>query len=446
MITLPKEVIILLEELNKAGHSAYVVGGCVRDSLLGLTPGDWDICTSALPDEMKDCFSRYHIIETGLQHGTLTIRINHQSYEITTFRTDGDYQDCRHPKQVTFVSNIKEDLARRDFTINAMAYHPEEGLIDFYDGQKDLQDNLLRCVGDGKLRFSEDALRIMRGLRFAATYGFSIENKTSDAIILKKHLLTQIAVERISVELKKLLMGDYVESVLMKYCDVFAVLIPELAPMFHFEQKNPHHLYDVWTHTVKSVCSSAKNIWVRLAVLFHDIGKPSTFSLDENGVGHFYSHSKASAELTEIILKRMKFDGVTVNCVTELVKYHDAQIDANEKSVKRWLNKIGTERFEQLLLVKDADASSTVYATEKRSKLSEIRATYTKVIQDNACFSLKDLAITGNDLISCGISPGKQIGILLNKLLYSVIDGEISNQKDELLFYAKNEYKKITEI
>ena len=443
MINLPKEVFVLLEQLNNAGHSAYVVGGCVRDCLLGLEPGDWDICTSALPEQIKECFLGYRIIETGLKHGTLTVRLNHQSYEITTFRTDGNYIDCRHPEQVTFVSDIKEDLARRDFTVNAMAYHPKEGLIDVFGGQKDLRKKKLRCVGNSEIRFTEDALRIMRGLRFAATYGFSIAPETKKAMFQTKEFLLKIAPERIIVELKKLLLGEYAEHILLDYRDIFGQIIPELSPMFDFHQKSPHHLYDVWTHTVKSVTASEKEILVRLAVLFHDIGKPKTFFQDENGVGHFYSHASMGAEITNNILKQMRFDGNTVDVVTELVKYHDAQIEPTEKSVKRWLNKIGKEQFKRLLFVKEADAKSTIHSDEKLKKIQEINMVFLKVLEADACFSLKDLAISGNDLIALGISKGKLIGEILKKLLNLVIDGEISNEKECLLFHAEKEYKKL---
>ena len=443
MVQIPNEVLSILDKLNQAGHSAYVVGGYVRDCLLGLEPGDWDICTSALPEQMKECFAKFHVIETGLKHGTLTVRVNHQSYEITTFRTDGDYIDCRHPEKVTFVSDIKEDLARRDFTVNAMAYHPNKGLIDLYGGQKDLSDKIIRCVGDSKKRFTEDALRIMRGLRFAATYGFTIAPETADAMFETKELLSKIALERIIAELKKLLLGNFSEDILLKYRDVFGVIIPELIPMFDFRQKNPHHLYDVWTHTVKSVAVSKKDTLIRLAVLFHDIGKPKTFSQDENGVGHFYSHASVGSEITKNILKRMKFDGDTIHSVTELVKYHDVQIEPTEKAVKRLLHKIGQEQFERLLSVKEADAKTTVHFEEKLKRIQEIRTVYIKVLEENACFSLKDLAISGNDLLSLGIPAGKVLGEILKKVLDAVIDGEISNRKETLLSYAEKEYKKI---
>ena len=446
MFNIPEDVLVLLGELNKAGYSAYIVGGCVRDCLLGFTPDDWDICTSALPEQMKQCFSEYHVIETGLKHGTLTVRLHHKSYEITTFRTDGDYIDCRHPKQVTFVSDIKEDLARRDFTVNAMAYHPTEGLIDLFDGQKDLQNKQLRCVGNSEKRFTEDALRIMRGLRFAATYGFEIEPETKKAIFKTKQLLDNIALERIIVELKKLLLGEFCETILQDYREIFGQIIPELIPLFDFEQKNPHHLYDVWTHTVKSVSLSEQDVVIRLAVLFHDIGKPETFTLDENGVGHFYSHAALGAELSKNVLKRMKFDRDTVGAVSELVKYHDAQVNASEKSVKRWLNKIGEEQFNRLLFVKEADAKSTVHFDEKLEKIQEIKTTFLEILEEKACFSLKDLAVSGDDLIFMGIPKGKMLGELLQKALNHVIDGEILNQKDLLLCYIEKEYKKILQI
>ena len=442
-LTVPAYADAVLRRLHACGYEAYAVGGCVRDVLLGRAPNDWDICTSALPWEMKECFSDYPVIETGLKHGTLTVRVNHQSYEITTFRTDGDYIDCRHPEKVTFVSEISEDLARRDFTVNAMAYHPDEGLVDLYHGQADLQNQKIRCVGDSKTRFSEDALRIMRGLRFASTYDFSIAFETEEAMFETKQLLTKIAPERIVSEFRKLISGKNVENILLKYRDIFGQIIPELILMFDFEQRSPHHLYDVWTHTVKSVAVSEQDIYVRLAVLFHDIGKPETFSVGENGVGHFYSHASLGTKITKTILKRLKFDNLTADIVAELVKYHDAQIEVTEKSIKRWLNKIGKEQFERLLFVKEADAKSTVHAEEKLEKIQNIKVLYRNVLEKDSCFSLKDLAVSGNDLITIGIPEGKLVGEFLIKMLNLVIDDEIPNQKDILLSYAEKEYKKI---
>lgn len=439
MIKLPKEAQLIIEKLNQAGFSAYIVGGCVRDSLLGLKPLDWDICTSALPEETKRVFSSHHIIETGILHGTITVRINHKSFEITTFRTDGEYEDYRHPKAVEFVSDITEDLSRRDFTVNAMAYHPTMGLVDMFSGQEDLSRKIIRCVGEPTTRFQEDALRIMRGLRFAGVYGFSIEEKTKEAMFSCRELLTKIAAERISVELKKLLVSEFTEKILLEYRDIIATVVPEIAPMFDLEQKNPYHQYDVWKHTIYSVGYAEKNLIVRLAVLFHDIGKPQTFSVDKKGICHFYSHAALGETICETVLRRLKFDVKTINSVKELVKYHDAQIEPTEKAVKRWLQKIGEEQFERLLYVKEADAKTTFFSDEKLQVISEIRRVFQTVFEQNACFSLKDLNLSGTDLIALGLPEGKIIGETLSRLLELVMDNKIENTKESLLAYLKNE-------
>lgn len=438
MITIPKEVQIILEQLNQAGHTAYAVGGCVRDSLLGITPLDWDVCTSALPVETKNVFRKNHVIETGIKHGTITVRLNHQSYEVTTFRKDGVYTDYRHPKKVEFVSDINDDLSRRDFTVNAMAYHPKVGLVDIFQGQIDLNNRMIRCVGDGKKRFQEDALRIMRGLRFAAVYGFSMEEKTKEAMFHCKDLLSKIAVERIQVEFNKLLVGDAAESILLEYRDIFAQIIPEFIPMFDMDQKTPHHSLDVWEHTVKSLGCADKILIVRLAVLFHDIGKPQTFFVDKEGSGHFYSHATVGESLCEKILRRLKYDNKTINSVTELVRCHDVQIESTPKAVKKQLNKLGAEQFERLLLVKEADVKTTNHAQDKLNKIEKLRSIYQAVLEENSCFSLKDLAITGADLIACGIPKGKRIGETLQELLELVIENQLENTKECLLDFLKN--------
>ncbi len=443
MVKLPKNAEIIIQQLNQAGYAAYAVGGCVRDSLLGLTPQDWDICTSALPEETKQVFSGFHIIETGIRHGTVTVRVNHQSFEVTTFRKDGDYKDCRHPDTVEFVSDVEEDLFRRDFTVNAMAYHPEIGVVDCFGGQNDLFSKTIRCVGDAKVRFQEDALRILRGLRFAARYGFSIEAETQYAMNECQHLLSLIARERISEELKGLLVSDYLEENLLNYKEIFAQFIPEFAPMFDMEQKNPHHQYDVWEHTVKSVSCADKNLLVRLAVLFHDIGKPQTFTVDHDGIGHFYSHAKVGEALCETILRRLKFDAKTVTHVKELVKYHDIQIEPTEKSVKKQLNKLGAEQFERLLLVKEADAKTTVNAQIKLKKIEELKKIYHSILEENACFTLRDLEIAGNDLISMGIPEGKQVGATLSLLLEMVIENKLENKHEVLIHFVQKNLKNI---
>lgn len=438
MIAIPSDALVLLEELNRNGYEAYVVGGCVRDSLLGLTPKDWDICTSALPDEIKDCFSGYHLLETGIRHGTVTVRLNQQSYEITTFRTDGEYLDFRHPKKVSFVKDIRSDLARRDFTVNAMAYHPQKGLVDYFGGQADLKDKRLRCVGEAEVRFQEDALRIMRALRFSGVYGFSIEEESKKAIFSCRSLLKNIAVERLTEELKKLLLSRYADSILLEYAEVFGEWIPELKPMFHFNQQNPHHKYDVWTHAVISMKHAPNDVILRLTMLLHDIAKPQVFSLDEKGIGHFYSHADSGAKIVEAVLKRLRFDNQTVYTVTELVAYHDREILPNKKAVKRVLSKIGEEQFLRLLYVKLADGLATVHPEKSREEYTVLSEIFHQIQEVGECFSLKNLCVNGNDLKALGINEGKKIGIILQKLLENVIENQVENERDQLLEYIKN--------
>ncbi len=429
---------MIIKTLEQNGFEAYVVGGCVRDSLIGLNPNDWDICTSAKPEQTKECFHEYHIIETGMQHGTITIMIDHEPYEVTTYRIDGEYLDNRHPNEVQFVNSLKEDLARRDFTINAMAYNPKDELIDYFGGQLDLQNKVIQCVGNSDARFNEDALRIMRALRFASTYDFKIDDATKLSIHRFKSLLTNIADERINSELCKLLCGSGVKYILTHYHDVIGVFIPEILAMAGFEQNNPHHMYNVWEHTVNAIYHASNDTIIRIAVLFHDIGKPHCYTQDEQGIGHFYGHGQISSDMSYDIMKRLKFDNDTVNQVKELVLYHDADIQPRNKHIKRWLNKIGEERLRQLIEVKIADisAQSQLEREERLLLLLEIKACIDEVISQQQCFCLKDLAINGRDLIEIGIHQGTQIGVILNKLMDLVIEEQISNDKDELIEVA----------
>ena len=299
---LPAGAAFIIDRLNKHGHRAYVVGGCVRDCLLGIMPKDWDICTSALPEEMQRIFRDQHVVETGLKHGTLTVVIDHIPYEVTTFRVDGEYTDHRHPDEVRFVRDVREDLARRDFTVNAMAYHPEEGLVDAFGGQEDLAAGIIRCVGEAERRFDEDALRILRALRFASTYCFAIEEHTAAAVHSLKETLADVAAERIRVELAKLLCGKGAGDILRSYHDVMGQVIPQVRPMVGFEQHTPHHRYDVWEHTIRAVEAVPATEVLRLTMLLHDSGKPAAFTMDENGVGHAYGHQKISAEIADKVL------------------------------------------------------------------------------------------------------------------------------------------------
>ncbi len=432
---LPEKVQNLLFRLNKAGFSAYVVGGCVRDSLCGIQPADWDICTSALPQQTKSVFSDYPVIETGIQHGTVTVLFEDEPFEITTFRIEGSYSDGRRPDSVSFSTEITQDLSRRDFTINAMAYHPNEGLIDPFGGKFDLEQNRLRCVGNPVQRFSEDTLRILRGLRFVSRFGFSVESNCNEALHCCKHLLKNVSSERIFSELCKLLCEKNVEQVLLNYSDVLFEVLPELAPMKNFEQHNIYHVFDVWQHTVKAVSSSADNIIVRLTMLLHDIGKPQCYSY-KDGVGHFYGHPQVSAGLANSILLRLKTSTHLRNTVCTLVQYHDNEVSAKPSSIKRWLNKLGKEQFLLLLEVKKADIlAQNPKFYDRLSQMDSIQQLTAELIAQNVCISFKNLAVSGKDLLELGYPQGKQIGIILNFLLEQVLSDQLNNDKELLINY-----------
>ncbi len=437
MIYLPNEVKTAIQKLQDNGFEAYIVGGCVRDSLLGDKPKDYDITTSAEPDEVEKVFSGYRVIETGIKHGTVTVLINKMPLEITTFRIDSDYTDNRHPEKVTFTKSLEKDTARRDFTMNALAYNDTCGLCDFYGGREDISRKVIRCVGDADSRFNEDALRIMRAIRFSSTLGFKIEERTKAAIFENKELLRNISSERIAAELVKLLCGDNVKNVLLEYIDVLGVVIPELLPMKGFEQKNIHHIYDVLTHTAVAVENIKADPILRLTALFHDIGKPSCFSM-KNGQGHFYGHANVSAEITSEILKRLKFDNNTKNTVTKLVKIHDVQIAETNTSIKRCMNKHSPEIFFLLLEMKRADTlAQSPMCLSRLDYIDRLEKKALEIINQKSCFSLKDLAVNGSDLIELGVAPGKQIGVILSTLLDEVINGRLANDKELLISFTK---------
>lgn len=438
-INLPCGVQTIISKLAQKGYNSYAVGGCIRDSIMNKTPSDWDICTSSMPEETLSALGKNNIIKNGLKHGTVTVRFDGISYEITTFRVDGEYTDNRHPNNVKFVRNLKDDLARRDFTINAMAYNDSDGLCDYYGGLDDIKNKIIRCVGDPDKRFYEDGLRIMRALRFAAVLGFDIEKDTAESIHRCCGLLKNISAERIMSEFSKLIVGQNAEKILLEYSDVFCVFIPEIRQMIGFKQKNPHHIYDVWTHTVKAVVNTPPEKIIRLSALFHDIGKPKTFFVDKKGIGHFYGHPKVSADLTHKILRRLKCDNKTLEQVTTLVKMHDVMIIPEPKYVRRVLAKIGTEMFRKLLYIKRADSLAQNPSTlpEKTEYLRKLESVYNDEINKTEDFSLKSLAINGNDLIEIGITDGKQIGDCLKKLFSMIIDGTLKNEKTVLLETAK---------
>ncbi len=439
MINLNEEIITILGTIEKSGYEAYLVGGFVRDVIMGLSPNDADFATNATPGEMLKIFKDLRTVETGLKHGTVTVIINHKPFEITTYRTESGYADCRHPDKVSFTKSINEDLARRDFTVNSIAYNPEKGFVDPFSGTADIEKKLLRCVGEPKKRFSEDALRILRGLRFSSVLGFEIEEETEKAMFLCKDLLLNISKERVFNELSKLICGKNVKNVLTKYADILSVVLPEIKDMKNFEQHNFHHIYDVLCHTAV-VCEKAPAVLhLRLAALFHDCGKPECFSVDESGTGHFYSHASISARKAEEALKRLKCDTRTREAVVKLIKLHDAPIEESESVVKKKLGKYGEEMFFDLIKLKRADTLGLAPEFHGRSEhFSNLEQLAEKIISQKDCFSLKSLDINGNDIAKLGYK-GKDIGSCLQLLLEAVIEKKVQNQKSALIDFLKGQ-------
>lgn len=439
-INIPTAANELIHTLQNSGHSAYIVGGCVRDSILGRKPNDWDICTSATPDEMLEIFKDKKIIETGLKHGTVTVVVGGESYEITTYRIDGEYSDNRRPDSVTFTDKLVEDLKRRDFTINAMAYNDTEGLIDPFNGLLDIEYEKIDCVGSAKERFEEDTLRILRAIRFAAQLDFSITPGTDREIHQQYKNLENISIERINSEFCKIVTSDNFCVELLLYKDVFSLFIPELKDMFGFPHNNPYHIFDVFDHTLHAIeyCES-DDLIVRLAILFHDIGKPHSYQDGEDGVRRYTGHWKASADMTDNIMKRLRFDNDTRNKIVALVFYHDLSVK-DRKDIKKLLNIIGIEQLERLLEIKRADAKAhnPICAKERIENIDNIEQIFNEIVINNECFSLKDLAVNGSDLLVIGYKSGKQLGITLQGLLDCVIEGEVYNSKEDLLRLAKN--------
>lgn len=436
-IKVPKGAKAIVMALRYDHHDAYVVGGCVRDSLLGIEPKDWDICTSATPSEILYSFHDKKVIETGIKHGTVTVVMDDGQYEVTTFRVDGDYSDNRHPDSVKFVESIYEDLSRRDFTINAMAYN-SAGLIDPFHGREDLERGVISCVGDPDARFEEDALRILRAMRFASVYGFTIDEKTSMSIHKNKDRLLNIAAERIQTELCKMLCGKGVLNVLLEYRDVMATIIPELKPCVGFNQNNKFHEYTVYDHIAHAVANyDATDVVVKVSLLLHDIGKPCCYTEDQNG-GHFYGHGTFSHDLAESVLTRLRFDNKTKHDILELVLYHDAIIEPTPKTIRRWLNKVGEKQFMRLLDIRMADILAHRKDTQESriEKCGAIGMLASEIIEQNQCFKMKDLAIDGHDVMNLrGIKEGKEVGCILNEILDAVIAGTLENKRAELIEY-----------
>ena len=433
-ITPPAPVQTALDLLCAAGFEAFVVGGCVRDALRGAEPHDWDCTTNAKPDQICACFRVFHVIETGLQHGTVTVVIEHMPIEITTYRIDGVYADHRRPDSVSFTDSLTDDLARRDFTVNAMAFHPERGLMDPFHGADDLRAGIIRCVGNPRDRFNEDGLRILRAMRFASVLDIRIEPETAAAVHDQKDLLHHISAERIDTELTKLLCGTGAERILTEFADVLFTVLPELEPMYGFDQKNPHHDYDVYTHTLKAVAACPPEPVLRWAALLHDTGKPHTFTLDERG-GHFYGHAVVSAEIAKRALKAMKCDRKRYDRVLLLVERHDTVMNGTEKQLKRIVRQIGEEAAEQLLLLHKADvtAQAACHRAERIAESDRLLGLLAELRAADACMSLKQLAVTGGDLLALGMPQGKAIGEMLNRLLECVMEGSLPNEKAALL-------------
>lgn len=433
-IQLPEKVRQIIETLQSHGYEAYAVGGCVRDSLLGRVPGDWDITTSALPEQTKALFER--TFDTGIEHGTITVLLDKEGFEVTTYRIDGTYEDSRHPKEVTFTRSLSEDLLRRDFTINAMAYNDEDGIVDLFGGMADLQNKVIRCVGDAKARFGEDALRIMRAIRFAGQLGFEIEEKTQEAIRLLAPNLRQISAERIQVELIKLLVAPHPELIRLAYeLGITSVVLPEFDVLMETRQETPHHISTVGEHTIAALQKCEADKILRLTMLFHDLGKPFTKSFDEDGRAHFKGHAAVSEEISKKIFHRLKFDNDTSRKVTKLVFYHDYRMEAKSRNVRRAMNRIGEELFPYYLQVRRADtlAQSEYLREEKLQNLDEVEQIYQEILANKQCVSLKTLAVKGGDLLQNGVQPGPQIGEVLNHLLNLVIDSPEMNTKETLL-------------
>lgn len=445
---IPEFVRDILTKLESSGWEAWCVGGCVRDLLLGRTPEDWDVTTNALPEQILQCFGK-QAIPTGLKHGTVTIRSNDgsdssKSIEVTTYRLDGVYADHRRPKSVKFTGSLEDDLQRRDFTINAMALNLQGEYKDLFHGIDDLQAHCIRCVGIPDQRFQEDALRILRGLRFASILGFTIEENTAKSIQKNRELLKEIAVERIWTEFYKLLEGKHAVEILREFPEVIGVFWPEILPMIKFDQKNCHHVYDVWEHSLHALDAVLKNnynnpdIILRCAVLLHDIGKPACFTLDENSVGHFYGHAVISRDLTDQMLRRMKCPTEFRKQVTQLVAWHDRNIPRTDRSIRRALRELGEENLRRLILVKRADnlAQAPEYH-DRQFELDKAEKILDRLLEEDACFSLKQLEVNGHDLINLGFQ-GPVIGKILNDLLNQVIDGVLPNQRDILIQTAQN--------
>lgn len=441
-ISMPDKVKEIIRTLRGAGFEAWAVGGCVRDSILGRKPGDWDITTSALPEQTKELFPR--TFDTGIQHGTVTVLLEGEGFEVTTYRIDGAYEDSRHPTEVTFTRNLREDLLRRDFTINAMAYSDEEGLVDIFGGLEDLERGVIRCVGNARERFQEDALRILRGVRFAAQLGFELEEETREGMRALAPTLQKISAERIQTELLKILLSGRPDMLRTAWeLGITAWFLPEFDRIMATTQETPHHMYTVGEHTLHALLNVRPDKVLRLTMLFHDMGKPDLKTVDEEGTAHFKKHALRSEEITREVMRRLKFDNETLKNVATLVKYHDYRMPVQGKYVRRAMNRIGLDLFPLYLEVRRADvlAQSLYRREEKLADIEGVERLYREALERRDCVTLKDLAVNGRDLIEAGFRPGKELGEILQGLLEEVIREPELNGKERLLALAKEKKK-----
>lgn len=436
-LKIPEKAEIILHTLEEAGYEAYVVGGCVRDSILGRSPDDWDITTSAKPEEVKALFRR--TVDTGLIHGTVTVMLDKEGFEVTTYRVDGEYEDGRHPKEVSFTASLEEDLKRRDFTMNAMAYNPKRGLVDLFGGVQDMENRIVRCVGNPMERFTEDALRILRAVRFSAQLGFSIEGETLKAISVLAPNLKYVSAERIQVELLKLLVSPHPDYLRTAYeAGITKEILPEFDRCMETEQNTPHHCYTVGEHTLQSLLNIRADKVLRLTMLLHDFGKPSVKRTDENGRDHFKTHGPEGEKMAVSILRRLKMDNDTIRKARSLIKWHDFRPKGDAVSVRKAISMIGEELFPLYLEVQRADilAQSLYKREEKLKRLSSVKALYKEIMDRGECISLKTMALTGRDLIDAGYAPGKELGEILERLLAHVLENPEDNKKEILLKLA----------
>lgn len=431
----PGPILEAINRLNDGGHEAYLVGGCVRDDYLGIRPNDYDICTSAYPEQTKACFSTERTIETGIRHGTLTVLLNGYSIEITTFRTDGPYLDRRRPDHVLFTHSLAEDLERRDFTMNAMAWHPSSGIIDLFNGREDCDNRLIRCVGDPAQRFNEDALRILRALRFASVLDFAVEQNALDAMNEKKSTIRKVSVERITAELNMLMTGVNPPKVIRQSPRILFEALPQLEPMYHCPQRSVFHRYDLWEHTLHALEDTPPELSVRWAALLHDSGKPDAITYDADGTTHFRGHQAISTRIAEKVLTELKQPSVLIKEVTQLVKYHDERIGPD--NVQQWLCKLGLPLFSKLMLLQRADMGAhAAHVAVKVRDIDAMAGRAEEMALSGACLSLSDLAVNGRVLVEHGFDSGPFLGETLQYLLQRVVNGFEKNDRETLLSIA----------